>query len=231
MIVYYATDYEITKVYSDLQQRRTSNSNPLNLLSCPAIRDSWHNVFMLAPKQTSEVTYVRDFISRTNSLPISQKRKPHLSETNIFNLESSSYFFAEEPLKVKVTAPYFHNVEYQKRGTFIGGVFDIGQWFRPVESEIITWDEKGEITFIEGQPLFYVEFLTDEPITLKQFICNPIIEHLASALVNSPFQNMENLQGSLESRYEVFRDSEFRLGLIEEIKASLVSKEEASPSV
>jgi hypothetical protein len=231
MIVYYSTDYEMTKVYSDLQSRRTTNKNPANFLSCPAVRDSWHNVFMFSPKKTSKVTYVRDLVLRTEDLSVEQSRKPHLTDTNIFNLVSRSYFFCEQPLKIKVTAPYFHNVQYQRRGTFVGGVFDIGQWFRPIESEIITWDEKGEIIFAENEPLFYVEFLTDKSITLKEFAINPIIEHLGSALVNSPFQNMDNLQGSLKSRYNAFNGSEFRLSLIEEIKASLVSEDEASPSV
>jgi hypothetical protein len=224
MIVYYSSDYEITKVYSDLQGRRTTNDNPANFLSCPAVRDSWHNVFMFSPKKTSEVTYVRDLILRTEDLPVSRKRKPHLADTNIFNLESSSYFFAEESLKIKVTAPYFHNVDYQKKGTFIGGIFDVGRWFRPVECEIITWEEKGEITFSAGQPLFYVEFLTDVPVTLKRFAVNPTIEHLSNALVNSPFQSVENLQGTLESRYKSFENSEFRLGLLNEIRDALVSE-------
>jgi hypothetical protein len=231
MIVYYATDYEAVKVYSELQNRRTSNSNPTNFLSCPAVRDSWHNVFMFSPKQTSEVTYARDLVLRTKDLPISRFREPHLSKTNIFNLDSPSFFFCEEPLQMKVSAPYFHKVDYQAKGTFIGGIFDIGRWFRPVESEIITWDEIGEITFTEGQPLFYVEFLTDSPITLKRFTINPIIETLAGALVNSPYQSTENMQGSLESRYQAFETSEFREGLLNEIKDALVSEDEASPSV
>jgi hypothetical protein len=224
MIVYYASDYSVTKVYNNLQSLRTTNKNHANFLSCPAVRDSWHNVFMFSPKKTSKVTYVRDLVLRTEGLPVSQDRKPHLTGTNIFNLESPLYLFAEKSLKIKVTAPYFHNTDYQKNGTFIGGVFDVGRWFRPIQSEIITWEEKGEITFVEGQPLFYVEFLTDENVTLKQFIANPIIEHLAAGLVNSPMQNLENLQGSLESRYKAFENSEYRIGIINEIRDALVSE-------
>lgn len=224
MIVYYSSDFDMTKVYSDLQNKRTANENPANFLSCPAVRDSWHNVFMFAPKKTSQVTYVRDLVLRTEDLPISQGRKAHLTGTNIFNLDSPSYFFCEQSLMIKVTAPYFHNVDYQIKGTFIGGVFNIGRWFRPVQSEIITWDEQGEVTFTEGQPLFYVEFLSDLPVTLKQFVVNPTIEHLSSTLVNSPYQNLENLQGSLESRYKGFENSSFRKGLIDEIRDALVSE-------
>ena len=231
MIIYYSTEFDVVKVYSDLQKKRTSNGNEANFLSCPAVRDGWRNVFMFTPKQTSKVIYGKDSVVRTKDLPIVQFRKPNLIDTNIFNLESSSYFFCEEPLKIKVTAPYFHNVKYQAKGTFIGGVFDIGRWFRPIESEIITWDEKGEITFTKGQPLFYVEFLTELPITLKKFTINPTIITLGGGLINSPYQNTNNIQGSLESRYEAFETSDYRQGLLNEIKDALVSNDEASPSV
>jgi hypothetical protein len=231
MNVYYATDYKVLKVYSDLQKQRTNDNNYPNFLSCPAVRDGWHNVFMFTPKQKSKITYDKNFVTRTKDLPVIQFRKPHLTNTNIFNLDSSSYFFCEEPLKMKVTAPYFHNVSYQSKGTFIGGVFDIGRWFRPIQSEIITWQEKGIIEFGENEPLFYVEFLTDKTVSLQEFNLTPSIDFFSSSLVNSPFQNKETLQGSLESRYRAFEQSDFRLGLLEAIKANLVSEDSASHTV
>jgi hypothetical protein len=219
------------KVLNNLQSKRTTNNNPANFLACPAVRDSWHNVFMFSLLDSASITYDINSISSTNEVVVNQEREPHLLETNIFKIDSPSYFFAESPLKIKVTAPYFHNVSYQSKGTFIGGVFDIGRWFRPIQSEIITWQEKGVIEFKEGEPLFYVEFLTDETISLQKFNLTPTIDFLASSLVNSPFQNKENLQGSLESRYQAFEQSDFRLGLLEEIKINLVSEDSASPSV
>jgi hypothetical protein len=231
MIVYYSTDYKVAKVLNDLQDRRTINNNPANFLACPAVRDGWHNVFMFSLLDFSSVVYDSNSIHATNNLIVSQNREPHLVGSNIFRIEGSSYFFAETSLKIKVTAPYFHNVSYQSEGTFIGGVFDIGRWFRPIESEIITWQQKGIIEFSKNEPLFYVEFLTDETVSLERFRLTPTIDFLSSSLINSPFQNKENLQGSLESRYQAFEQSEFRLGLLGEIKANLVSKDEASPTV
>ncbi len=225
MIVYYSSSYMQNKILKDLQKKRTSNNNPANFLSCPAVKDSWHNMFMFSPRISSKVTYSLDSAIRSNDLPIKKFREPHLKGTNIFNLECESYFFSEKPLKIKVTAPYFHDVDYQKNGTFIGGIFDIGRWFRPIDSEIITWSETGSINFKAEEPLFYVEFLTDEDITLKEFKINPIIKKLAINLINSPFQNLENLQGSLYSRYKAFDKSDYRNILLQEIKSSLVSNE------
>jgi hypothetical protein len=216
MIVYYSTDFEVKKVYSDLQKRRT-NENAHNFLSCPAVRDGWHNVFMFSLKETSKVIYDHNSISRTNGFPVWQPRKPQLNKTNIFNLQAQSYLFCEEPLKIKLTSPYFHEVSYQSEGTFVGGIFDIGRWFRAIECEIITWKEKGEITFTKDQPLFYVEFLTDLPITLQMFDLNPLIKHFSDMLT---LTNPRNIQGSLDDRYQGFENSDIRKALINEIRES-----------
>jgi len=228
MIVYYATNAQASSIWKELQSKRTSNSNPMNFLGCPAVRDGWHNTYAFTLKEKRQVLYKRSGAIDLQQKPISSEREPHLEQTNIFNLQMPHYFFSEVPLKIKVTAPHFHKVSYLEHGTFIGGVFDIGQWFRPVESEIITWAEEGEITFKKDEPLFYSQFLTDLPVRLKRFTMNPMIEHLANGLINSPLQNKENLQGSLQSRYDAFNKSDFRLGLINEIKEALVP-EEANP--
>jgi hypothetical protein len=132
---------------------------------------------------------------------------------------------------MKITAPYFHFAKYQEKGTFIGGVFDIGRWYRPVEAEIITWEEKGVINFQGGEPMFYAEFLTDEKVTLIEYRHTELLEYLSNALINSPFQNLKNLQGTLDSRYEAFDRSDYKEAILEEIKANLVSEDEASPTV
>jgi len=224
MIVYCGTSLKVEKAYKQLQEKRTSNANPANLLSCPAVRDGWHNVFMFSIKSSFSVKHVTDFVERSDEGQVTRGRLPHFEDTNIFNIIEPTYLFAEIPLKIKVTAPYFHKVEFQKEATFVGGKFDIGRWFRPIEAEIITWAKSGEVQFNEGEPLFYVEFLTDLPIEIKHFVVNPIIEHLSSGLVNSPFQNSDGLQGSLESRYQAFENSDYRRGLLEEIKAAVVDK-------
>lgn len=231
MIVYFGTDYKKNKVFNDLQSKRTTNDNPANFLSCPAVKDGLHNVYSFSMLVSTIVNYDIESISSTNNVVVSQERKPHVIGSNIFRIEKSSYFFSEEPLKIKVTAPYFNKVNYQSEGTFIGGVFDIGRWFRPIQSEIITWQEKGQINFEENEPLFYVEFLTGQSVELQRFRVTPIVEFLASGLVNSPLQNKENMQGTLESRYEAFERSDYRLGILEEIKANLVSEDDASLTV
>lgn len=225
MIIYYSSPCSINNIYQDLQKQRTANENPANFLACPAVRDLWKNVYAFSPTASSIVTFALEGVSRSAGLSVSLDRKPQLEKTNIFNLNTPSYFFCEEPVKMKVTAPYFHRTTYQQHATFVGGIFDIGRWFRPLQTEILTWTEKGSVEFKKNEPLFYAEFLTDKKITLQRFVMNPIIHALAIGLINSPFQNEGIPQGGLESRYEAFENSDYRKGLIEEIKAALVSDE------
>jgi hypothetical protein len=223
MIVYWSSDLDFGKnCLSDLQNKRTSNSNPANFLSCPAVRSSWQNVWMFGLDNDLVVEYDINTAKELNCSPVDMSREPHLEGTNIFNLLKVSYFFSEEPLRMKVTAPYFHNVKYQKHGTFIGGIFDIGRWYRAVHPEIMTWQESGTIKFQSGEPIFYAEFLTEEKVKIVRYQHTELLGYLSSALVNSPFQTPKNFQGSLNSRYEAFDRSDYRIAILNEIQDNLL---------
>lgn len=231
MIVYFSSDLDWSaNGLGDLQNKRTSITGQVNFLACPAVRASWQNVWLFGTNRDMTVNYSLNSAT-SNDNPVKIAREPHLKNTNIFNLCMANYFFSETPLKIKVTAPYFHNVEYQRHGTFIGGVFDIGRWYRPIQTEIITWQESGIINFKKDDPIFYVEFLTDEKITLVEYKHNDFLNSLSMGLIGSPFQSPKNFEGTLETRYEAFDRSSYRDAILGEIKANLVSKDEASPSV
>jgi hypothetical protein len=225
MIIYWSSNLDFGKnCLIDLQNKRTSNSNQTNFMSCPAVRSSWQNVWMFGADNDVTVEHSLDGVESSNNV-ITHDREPHIQGTDIFNLWKPSYFFSESPLKMKVTAPYFHDVKYQKYGTFIGGVFDIGRWYRPVHTEIITWKESGTVKFRGGDPLFYAEFLTEEKITLIRYRHTELLDYLSSGLINSPFQRRKNFQGSLDSRYKAFDRSNYRAAILEEIQANLLPAE------
>ena len=226
--IYYCSNLKVKKVYSNLQGLRATEAK-VNFLGCPAVRDFFNNTFSFNFTETFTVKYKKGFASISNNKDIYYGREPQLLKTNIFNLTLSTLMFAEESLRTQVSSPYFEKTSYMQDGTFIGGLFDIGKWLRSVEAEIITFKEKGKITFTENEPLFYVKFLTDEPINFVKFEATETLLALSHNLVISPFSIKP--QGSLESRYEAFERSNYREAILEEIKANLVSKDEASPSV
>lgn len=228
MIVYYSSDLTLKKVYSNLQANRSTEPK-VNFLACPAVRDLWNNTFSFSTFEDFSVKYKKGHAEKSNNAEITFTREPQLNQTNIFNLCFNTWMFAESSLEVQASSPFFEKAEYQKQATFIGGIYNIGKWYRTIQSEIITWDEEGEVFFNKKEPLFYVKFLTDEPIQLVRYQVNEVLGALSANLIRSPFN--EKPQGTLEGRYDSFEQSSYREAILEEIKANLVSKDEASPSV
>jgi len=233
MKIYYCTQMGFVKnVFADYTSKKVNVESTANMLLCPAVRDALKNTWAVGSNKSFEVNYDSDLVPSYKGIDdLVVTRKPSFEKTNIFNIRLSSYFFSQESVMAKVTAPYFHKVEYQKNGTFVGGKYDIGKWLRPIEAEIMTWDEKGIINFVENQPVYYIEFLTEEKIDLIPFELTETLVVLSEGLINSPLQTKENLQGSLNSRYEAFERSSYKEAILEEIKGNLVSNDEASPTV
>ena len=231
MKIYYTTEKNLTlkRVLTDLQNRRTVNKE--SLLMCPAVRDTFNNVFMLTLNKEIKVEYNLESAVTVPEGHVTKQRPQQFENTNIFNVMTPFIFFSDSPVKMKVTSPYFHQTNYQKDATFISGIFDIGKWFRAVQSEIITWQTSGEILFKNNEPLCYVEFITDEKIEFLEFNTTETLLAMSYNLVFSPYQTPENFQGSLDSRYKGFEESDYASLILDEIKANLVSKDEASPSV
>ena len=226
MKVYYATDLDYAKnVFSEYNSKKINETTNANIMLCPAVRNSLKNIWSFGKNETFGFDYDLNYVTGRNVQDPVFRRQPMFENTNIINTGMSSLLFSESPLIAKVSAPYFHQAEYQKNGTFVGGKYDIGRWLRPIDAEIITWNEKGSIDFIGGQPMYYVEFLTDEKIEMVKYSATEDIHAFVTGLVSSPFQNKKNLQGSLDSRYEGFDRSDYRAAILEEIQANLLPAE------
>jgi len=221
MDVYVASVLKDFKVYSSLQEKRKGGVE--NFLSCPAVRDGLHNVYAFHPPRDISLDFSLEKIQGSLDVPFT--RKPPLENSNIFNLQFDSFFFSESPLTMKITSPYFGKVSYLSKGMFIGGVFDIGRWFRPIQAEIITHSESDSIQFYADEALFYAEFRDKEPVSIKRFYVTELLEVLVGVLVKSPFQTPEKFQGSLDSRYKAFERSDYRAAILEEIQANLLPAE------
>jgi hypothetical protein len=226
MNIYWSSDLDFAKSCAmDLQEKRTSIKDQVNFMSCPAVRSSWQNVWMFGLNNDFVVEYDNEQVQDLSGHKIQRERHAHLKGTNIFNICREVSFFSKESVKVKITSPYFHKAQYQQWATFTGGVFDIGKWFRPIKTEIMTWEEKGSVLFVGGEPLFYAEFLTEEKISMVRYKKTPLLEELAHNLVNSPLSQPANFQGNLDSRYDAFERSEYRTLILEEIQANLLPAE------
>ena len=90
----------------------------------------------------------------------------------------SWFFFCEEPLIMRQYPPYLHNTSAGKTAYVPTGEFDISKWFRSVNPTFILWEGQTEIQLTENEPLFYMEFMTDKKVILKQFEANDEIRTL-----------------------------------------------------
>jgi len=131
-------------------------------------------------------------------------------------------FFAEESLEVSFTSPFFHKVKYMNNASTIPGNFDIGQWYRPYSFEFQTWSNKGSITFIEDEPLFYTEFKTDRPIVLKRYQQTELLTKYSNTSLDNI--RMFGLGQSLKSRYDRFKSIGMREKILTEINKNIIDE-------
>lgn len=130
------------------------------------------------------------------------------------------HMFAEEPVEVMLTSPYLQNVEYLKHGFLTSGQFDIGQWFRTLNVEIQLAANEGELHIKKGEPIFYVNFLTDRKINLKRFELTSEIDTYSRKCINA--KHMFGYKMPLSESYSIFNKSRTRDILLKKIKENLI---------
>jgi hypothetical protein len=216
-------------LFSDLLTNKNKTKDTSSYLVCPAVASKFKKTLVF--KNSVNASY--EYGSNNGSYYIVPKTKEYIhaecmrdaiinkQPTFLFSL--NYLFFSEEPLKMSATAPYFHKPEYTKNGSVIPGVFDIGQWFRPYNFEVQMWEESGEFSIKDGEPLFYIEFETDRKINLKRFNLTEKIKRMSEANVSSinlfgPFQ-------PLSEKYKKFKEVGYREKILTEIKNNLIEED------
>lgn len=132
-------------------------------------------------------------------------------------------FFSSESLEVSFTSPFFHKTTYMQNCSTVPGNFDIGNWYRPYGLEVQTWSNKGNIEFVEDEPLFYAEFNTDRPIILKRYKQTDALVKFSYACMETP--QMFGFNQSLKKKYEKFRSVGLREKILYEITQNLYEED------
>ena len=161
--------------------------------------------------------------SGKNGILMFQSRPNMVSNGPNFKLGLGYSFFASESLEVSFTSPFFHKTTYMENCSTVPGNFDIGQWYRPYSIEIQTWSDKGNIEFVEDEPLFYAEFNTDRPIILKRYKQTDALTKFSHACIETP--QMFGFNQSLNKKYQKFRSVGLREKILHEITQNLYEEE------
>lgn len=92
---------------------------------------------------------------------------------------------ADTPMVGQWTSPWFHEVQHTRFGMIVPGQFDIGQWVRPMNFEFNTWAGISRIQLAKGEPIAYLQLMTDEPVQFKAFDMPAELLELSDELSNS----------------------------------------------
>jgi len=135
---------------------------------CPANAAFLKNIYVVRAPFDLEIKYFRD----QRKIWISQKQLfvdhmllPRFGEYSeadkaLCSLLVSYMFFADEPVWIEVYPPFLHGEVKNTR--LINGTFDIYNWHRPVDFSFEILNDTKSIKIKEGQPLYYVKFVSNK---------------------------------------------------------------------
>lgn len=217
-----------TVLFSDLHKGKVSVPGELGYMSCPAVRSKFKKILSYTNAIdsiyeydfTQEEPYIKNI--KGPALPIRKLRDNGLSIGSSLDLHYAQMFFADEPLSINFTPPYFHKPEYINYGTIIPGEFDVGQWFRPYRLEIQLWADKGNVIFKAGEPLFYAELMTERKVNVHRFNLTTELEMISEACIKHV--DMFGAGSTLLTRYKRFKAAGLRERMLTEIKKNIIEE-------
>jgi hypothetical protein len=200
-----------------------------SFIKCPAFQNISKNTYVFNCPVDSSYSYMAHSNKREDIslIPISLNGiGAEVLRDKIFNIGPSInlnfriVMFSEEPVEIMLTGPYLHNVEYTKSGSLASGQFDIGQWFRSIETEIQLYSNSGEIHFKKNEPLFYVKILTDKKINLTRFELTKELDSYVKACVGA--NKIFGFGLKLSNFYQIFNKTRTRDIVLKKIKNNII---------
>lgn len=210
------------KVISTLSKDTNPNKN--EYLSCTGMKNFFKNSYTILHPIDSSINFQ---IDDGKLIPTSGTGFPawkFFEESSIHNRPRLSYdcswvFFSEEDLTMELLPPFLHDTADRSGGVVSTGSFNISKWFRPINPDYILWENAKSLSVRAGDPAFYIRFLTDRKIILKQFDLDyELYEIISQALQHKNFFPKE----SLEKLYDRFIKSNRHKKVIKLIKNNIL---------
>jgi hypothetical protein len=211
----------------------TSNTQLGIMPKCPAVKNLLKNTFCFESAITDVFDLPSDFMAEIAYTEEEHVHIPAQARLRVAKMRKTSYegfinlsynmswlFFADEPLEVKFTAPYFPNVSPVPGALLSPGIFDIGRWFRPFKLDYHVPLSAKKFEVNEGDALFYLEALTEKKVVFKRYVMSPRLSNIMTEGSESPIRYGQN--ASLEKRYSMGDKSELSTRVLNEIKKNLV---------
>jgi hypothetical protein len=217
---------EPISLYKLLKNERNLENNHDNYFHCPAFLKSISNTFVVCSSFSFNIGI--DY-SNNSFFPLDEssvKACEHFSfkatsrlNTNTINFFNNLIYFCENSVNINTTPAFLHRSEFQTKCTYIPGNFDIGQWFRPVEGALEIYNKFETISIKKGDPLYYIQFQTQEVINLKKFYTTDSIHEISKACIR--LKDYKTAR-SLKDYYLAFKSSKIKTRLLKEIRSNLL---------
>lgn len=128
--------------------------------------------------------------------------------------------FATEPLKIRLTSPFFPNSEICPGSMFSPGEMDIGKWYRPINLDWHIPSNTKSISIKKNQDLAYIEFFTDKKIKFQRYTMTKRLAHLSDETAESG--NRYGKFMSLQERYGLAEKAGLKDLVLSEIQKNIV---------
>ena len=214
------------------QPERLDKGRGTTYHSCKAAQDLFRNTFLFRYPFTETITIegrgdVREgqpgeqkFIG--NDPNRWTKRPPSMVGAHTIDSVFGWVFFSEESMKVQEFPPYMHKTEVTKTAYITSGSFDISKWFRPVNLTFQLWPGENSISLVEGEPVVYLNFVTDKKVVFKQFDITEDIKRLSLEALR--FRDLKGPLVPLNTLYNAFVKGNRPQRLLKLIKENLVGE-------
>lgn len=222
----YLTHYEIDNLYADLVKKKDNSNFADNFFNCYAFKGAIKNTYCLRNPYSVDFVYENgNTISRNppksgyDLAMTSQIKSSSMINALTINYCVNWIFFADKPLKIQTFHPWMHETELSKTAFYVPGEFDISNWFRPVEGAYQLFPGKNSFKSNEGDPLIYINFLTEEKIKLQKFYLSKELIDFSLSCTNLKHYKKFT---ALNSLYKVFHKSRLKNKILSEIKNNLL---------
>ena len=220
----------------ELRDKKSTHAGNRSIFACPASNDLIKNTFVFKNNFESIIDLPMDFLQSTayddenlnmffpfedqTIIGISKPRKSSFTGYVNLGYNLSWGFFADEPVNVRITAPYMPTCSPGEGVILAAGSFDIGQWYRPFNLDYHVPFSTTTLSFKEHDALFYLEVQTNKKVKMNRFMQTPSLVSLSQEAVSSP--NHYGWFKPLSRRYEMAKKAGVPKQVLSEIKKNLV---------
>ena len=221
MEIFYGDIENAKQEFLDNQNKGLDNNSD-NFLVCPSFNDIFKNTFLFrnmvdgyARVENGQVFGKLDH----DQVKFNIVRKNTLNNRQLIKYEMSWLLFADKPLNMKISSPFFHAPESAAFGQIVPGAFDIGQWYRPITLEFCLKPDTNEIYIPAGDPLVYMTFDTDEKIEFHRYeLTQKLIKYAVATMRTRPTGSFSPLKKS----YAYWNKTHLKGLILKEIQANLL---------